>query len=76
MITLCLDSIGMDHVMSESYNKGTILQRNYYRKMTLLKFHGKKKFGSHNMPVLYLNLCYKRVIYIQELSLKLPFRRL
>ena len=53
-------SIGMDSVMSESYYKGTILQRNY-RKMTILwsfsynsfiKFHG-KKFGSHSMAVSY-----------------------
>ena len=48
-ITLYLGSIGMDHVISESCYKGTILQRND-RKMTIswsfsyhyyVKFHGK-----------------------------------
>ena len=33
-ITLCLGSIGMDHVISELCYKGTILQRNVM-KMTL-----------------------------------------
>ena len=56
----CLGSIGMDRVISESFYKGTNLQRNC-RKMTILwsfsyntflKFHGNKKFGSHNMTVL------------------------
>ena len=45
--------------------KGTILQRNY-RKITILwsfsynslvKFHDGKKSGSHNMTMLYPNLC-------------------
>ena len=45
-------SIAMDHVLSESYNKSKILQRNY-RKMTMkwsfsynsfVKFHGKKSW--------------------------------
>ena len=49
--TLCLGSIGIDHVISRSCYKGTILQRNY-RKMTIVwsfsynsfvNFHGKKK---------------------------------
>ena len=48
-ITLCLESIVMDHVISELRYKGTILQR-HYRKMTMkwsfsyntfVKFHGK-----------------------------------
>ena len=29
-ITLCLGSIGIDHVVSELFYKGTILQRNYF----------------------------------------------
>ena len=50
--------------------KGTISQRNY-RKMTIqwsfsydsfVKFHA-KKFGSHNITVLYPNLCYNKVCY-------------
>ena len=58
--------IGLDHVISESCYKGTILQR-IDRKMTILwsfsyysfvKFHG-KLFGNHNMTCLYRNLCYK-----------------
>ena len=49
-ITLCLVSIGLDHYISESCYKGTILLRNN-RKMTIswsfsynsfVKFHGKK----------------------------------
>ena len=58
----------MDHVMSESYNKATILQtlRNY-RKMTIswsftynsfVKVHG-KIIGRHNMNVLYPDSCYR-----------------
>ena len=47
--TSCFGSIGMNLMKSESYYKGTILQRNY-RKMTIswslfynffVKFHGK-----------------------------------
>ena len=58
LITLCLDSIEMAHVISELCSKGIILQRNY-RKMTILwsfsynyfvKFHG-KRFGSHNFQI-------------------------
>ena len=29
---------------------------------SFVKFHG-KKFGSHNMTVLYPNLCYNKVCY-------------
>ena len=59
-ITLCLGSIGMDSVISESCNKGIILQRNY-RKITILwslsfdsfvKFHGKKLWEpQHNCVI-------------------------
>ena len=58
----------MNPFISELCYKGTILQRNY-RKMTIkwsfslnsfVKFHC-KKFGSHNMTVLYPNLCYNEV---------------
>ena len=68
-IMLCLGSIGMDCVISESYN-WTILQRNY-RKMTNLwsfsynsfvKLYG-KKIGSHNMTPLHPDLCYNEVCY-------------
>ena len=63
----------MDHVISELCNNGTILQRNYMylcRKMTiswsfrfpLILFHG-KKFGCHNMNMLYPNSCYNEVCY-------------
>ena len=50
--------------------KGTILLR-YYGNITILwsfsynsfvKLHG-KKFGSHNMTLLYPNLCYNEVCY-------------
>ena len=52
--------------------KWTILQRNY-RKMIIswsfscnsfVKFQG-KKFGSHNMTLLYPNPCYNEVCYIE-----------
>ena len=58
----------MDRVISELCYKGTILQRNY-RKPTILwsfsydsfaKFHN-KTFESHNMTMLYPNLCYNEV---------------
>ena len=42
-ITLCLGSIGIDHVISELFYKGTILQRNYFMQ------------GSHRFEK-YLNL--------------------
>ena len=57
---LCLGSIGTDRIISESCNKGTVLQR-YQRKMSIkcsfsynffVKFHGKKNIGSQNMTVL------------------------
>ena len=60
----------MDSVIREFGFKVTILQRNY-RKMTIIwsfsynsfvKFHG-KKFGSHNMTVLYSNPCFNEVCY-------------
>ena len=68
----------MYHVLSEACYKGTILQKNY-RKMTIpwsfsynpfVKFHGKIN-GSHNMTVLYPNLCYKKVFYKRTVALKL-----
>ena len=48
---LYLGSIGMDHVISESCCKGTIIQRNYRKNNIIwsfsynsfVKFHGKKK---------------------------------
>ena len=63
----CLGSIGMDCVISELCYVGTILQRNF-RKMTITWSFSynccvkllRKKFGSHNMTVLYPNLCYKK----------------
>ena len=66
-----LGSIGIDCVISESCCRGTILQRNYYRKMAILwsfsynsfvKFHD-KKFVSHNMTRLYFNPCYGHFAY-------------
>ena len=30
---------------------------------SFVKFHGKSTFVSHNMTMLYLNLCYKEVCY-------------
>ena len=60
------------HVISESHHKGTILQRNY-RKMTIswsfsynsfLKCHGTViEFGSHNMTMLYPNICYYEICF-------------
>ena len=47
-IMLCLGSIGMDSVISESCYKGTILQMNY-RKMTikwLFSYNSFVKYGS------------------------------
>ena len=64
-ITLCLGSIGMDHVVSEFCYKETILQSNY-RKMTILWsfscaiFHGKFEATSR---LLYPNLCYNKMCY-------------
>ena len=57
------NTIGRTVISAMSY-KGAILQRNY-RKMVIswsfsdnsfIKLHG-KKIGSHNMTVLYPNLC-------------------
>ena len=59
----------MDCVTSEPCHKGTILHRNY-RKMTIkwsfsynffVIFYGKK--WTHNMTVLYPNLCYNEEYY-------------
>ena len=60
LITLCLGSIGMDHVINVSCYKGTMFQRNY-RKMTIYghfpispsKNTVVKKFGSNKMTMLY-----------------------
>ena len=63
-ITLYLGYIGRDCVISESYYKGTIVQRNY-RKMTFnffVTFHCKHKHGSHNMTICP-NPCYNKVSY-------------
>ena len=50
-ITLCLGSIGMDCIITETCYKGTILQKNY-RKMTIpLSNFMVKIFGSPNMTV-------------------------
>ena len=54
-ITLCLGSIV--RVISEPCYKWTILQKNY-RKMTIVKFHGKKIWEPHHD---YPNLCYSKV---------------
>ena len=60
----------MDRIIKELSYIGTIFQGNY-RKMTIswsfsynyfVKFHG-KTFGSPNMTMLYLNLCYNKVCY-------------
>ena len=67
-IILYMGSIGMDHVISELWFTGTILQRNY-RKMTIkLSFSYNsfekfqvKIFGIHIMTMLYPNLCYNEV---------------
>ena len=66
----------MDRVMSESCYKGTILQWKYIekepfilRKTTIhftripLQNVMVKKFGKHNLTVLYSNLCYNEVCY-------------
>ena len=67
---LCLGSVEMDLVISESCYKQTILQSNY-RKMIILwsfsynsfvKLNGKKMRG-HNITMLYPNLCYNEVCY-------------
>ena len=68
---LYLGSMGMGIAIHESRYKGTNLQWSY-RKMTVkwsfsnnsfVKFLGKKKIGSHNMTMLYLNLNYNEVCY-------------
>ena len=51
---LCLGSIGMDRFISESYYKGTILQRNFF-----VKFHVKKNWEpQHDCEHIYPNPCY------------------
>ena len=53
---LYLGSIGMDHVISESYYTGVILQRNY-RKMTMLwsfSYNSFVKFHGKNIPIITL----------------------
>ena len=54
--------------ISQSYNKGTSLQKNY-GKMTgsfsyncFVKFMV-RKFWSYNMTMLYLNLCFNEMCY-------------
>ena len=60
-IMLCLGSIEMDGVTSDSCYKGTLLQRNY-RKMTISWSFSYNFFlkiiGSHNITVLYPKVCY------------------
>ena len=69
-IMLCLGSIGIDCVISESCYNGTILQRNY-RKMTILwsfsynsfvNFHGTKNWEPEHDCVIS-NLHYNEVRY-------------
>ena len=81
MQSYVLGSIGTDCDIGESCYNGTILQRNY-RKMTMkwsfsynsfIKFHG-KKFGSHNMTVLYPNPCFNEVCY-KEIALYISLCR-
>ena len=81
-ITLYLGSIGRDHILCKLCYTGTILQKNY-RKMTIpwsfsynsfVKFHG-KKYGSHNMTMLYLNPLYNEMCYKEAtlyISAKIP----
>ena len=38
------------------------LQENDMVQNSFVKFHG-KKIGSHNMTILYTNLCYNKVCY-------------
>ena len=57
-----MGSIGMDHVISEPGYKQTILHRNSFVKFRL------KKFGSHNMIVLYPNL-FSNEVYYKETAL-------
>ena len=63
-ILLYLGSIPMGHAISELCYKGTILERNY-RKMTLVKCHGKKLWEpqSHkcyiDIRIIRNKVCYK-----------------
>ena len=50
----------MDCDISESCYKETILQRNYRKMNSFVKFHGYVFFLSHNMFMLYPNLCYSK----------------
>ena len=64
-------SICMDRVISEWCYKGTILQRNYRKNVhfslsfshSSLKNSRINKFGSHNITVVYPNLCYNKMCY-------------
>ena len=68
---LCFGSIEMDCAISESCYKGKTLQRNDRKTTMEWSFHiiplensmVIKKLGSHNMTVLYLNLCYNEARY-------------
>ena len=63
---LYLGFIGMDPVISESFYKETILQRNYRKKVISIPkmtSHDKKNIVSHNITVLCPNLCYNEVCF-------------
>ena len=80
---LCLGSIGMDHVITVSCYKGTILQKNY-RKMTILwsfsynsfvKFNGKNIWEPQHDCVItssyYNQVCYVGAVLYSNVSLTL-----
>ena len=51
----------MEHIISDPSYKGTILLRSFSYN-SFVKFHS-KKFGSHNMTMLYRNPCYNEASY-------------
>ena len=56
----------MDPVISETFYKETILQRNYRKKVISIPKmmpHDKKNIMSHNITLLYPNLCCNEVCY-------------
>ena len=67
-ITSCLGSIGIDPVISDFVFLSEILQKNY-KKMTMLwsfscnSFVKFMVYGSHNITVLYPNLCKIEACY-------------
>ena len=59
---VCLGSLQMDCVISEPCYKSTLLQRNCNFTIPWLNSH-LIFFSSHNILVLYLNMCYNEVCY-------------